>query len=244
LQSDNSILTTSQWTLLSNLIYSYDEQKLLSIAQQFINNNDDSTLSKEFFIKIYETTGKYIRSNGDFCKLSLDDRSAFLRNIAENVTCLGTVLSWNQSQIYNCKPFIDIYINFYGENLVTMIKRVLKYIDPDIVITKLALSLFAFSTNNSIFSLNMIIRPLNTLAIFQIQNIYAEVIWKYLLHKYNYDQSIQRFINLIQCLLSATDTVYHIQNIEKHVNDIESLIEETELTFILDDVEYINENKS
>jgi hypothetical protein len=204
----------------------------------------DITLLQEFFIKIYETTGTYICSNSDFCALSSDDRSAYLRNIAENVTCLGIVFTWNRSEMYKYKPFVNVWINFYGENSIRMIEQVLKFIDPDIVIAKLALSLFAFSNNTSIFSSDMTIRPLNTLEIFRIQNVYAEIMWRYLLYKYDYNQSIRRFINLIQCLLTATNTVFDSQNIGKHVNDIESLIEQTELALILDDIERIEENKN
>jgi hypothetical protein len=243
MQSDNSILTTNQWTLLSNLISNYDERKLISMAEQLMTNYDQ-TLAKEFLMKIYETSEIYIRSNSDFRTLSSDDRSVFLRNIVENVQCLSTVISWHQSQIYNSQSFINIHIDFYGENSVTMIRRILKFIDPDIIIAKLILSLFAFSNHVSIFSSHMTIKPFNTLAIFQIQNRYAEVTWKYLIYQYGYDQSIQRFNNLIQCLLAATMTVFDAQNNENHVNEITPLVEQTELLLVLDDIERIDESKT
>jgi hypothetical protein len=118
-----------------------------------------------------------------------------------------------------------------------MIRQTLKFIDPNIIIAKLVLSLFAFSNHISILSSHMTIKPFNTLAIFQIQNIYAEVTWNYLIYKYGYDQSIQRFNNLIQCLLAATMTVADAQNNENHVNEITSLVEQTELSLVLDDLD-------
>ncbi len=213
------------------------------IAQQLINK-DDFILAKEFLMKIYEISGRYIRLNSDIRTLSLDDRSAFLRNIAENVQCLNTAISWNQSQIYNSQSFINIHIDFYGQNSPIMIQRILKFIDPDIIINKLTLSLFAFSNHISIFTSSMTIKSLNTLAIYEIQNIYAEITWKYLVYKYGYSQSIQRFNNFIQCLLAATVTVFDAQNIEKHVNQITTLVEQIELSFVLDDIEGIDENKT
>jgi hypothetical protein len=185
----------------------------------------------------YETSGQYIRSNSYFRTLSYDDRSAFLRNIADNITCLGSTFIWSWSELYNSQSFVNIHINHYGENSVTMIRQTLKFIDPDIIIAKLVLSLFAFSNHISIFSSHMTIKSFNTLAIFQIQNIYAEVTWNYLVYKYGYDQSIQRFNNLIQCLLAATMTVADAQNNENHVNEITSLVEQTELSLVLDDLE-------
>jgi hypothetical protein len=204
----------------------------------------DLSLPKDFFMKIYETSGTYIRSNGDLCALSTDDRSAFLRYTANNVTCLGAVISWNLSQLYNCKSFIDACINTYGENSVILVQRVLKFIDSDIVIAKLALSLFAFCSNGTIYFSHMTMKSLNTLAIFRIQNTYAEITWNYLIYKYGYFESIQRFMKLIQYLLAATNSIFDGQDIEKHVNDIEVLIEQTELVLLLDDMEEIQEDKN
>jgi hypothetical protein len=85
---------------------------------------------------------------------------------------------------------------------------------------------------------------LNTLAIFRIQNTYVEVLWKYLVYKYGYYESVQRLMKLIQYLLAGTDAVFESQSIEKHVNDIELLVEQTELTLVLDDIERIEENKN
>ena len=135
LRSDNSTLDSNQWTLLSNLVYNYDEKKLLSIAEQFMNETNviqplttiDPTLPKEFFMKAYETSERYLRSNHDLCTLSSNERSDFLRNAADNVTCLGAVLSWSWSQIYNYKPFIQVFQNNYGDSPLTMIQSVLKF---------------------------------------------------------------------------------------------------------------------
>lgn len=251
MQSDNSTLYPDQWTLLSNLINSYDESELISIAHQFINESNivqsatmfDVTLAKQFFREAYETSGRCLRSNGDLCTLSSDDRSTFLRNAAESVACLGTIFCWSQSQLYNCQSFITMFKNIYGETSLDMVHHVLKYIDPDPVIVKLGISLFIFCNNISIFASMATKKPINTRRIFHIQNTYAEVTWKYLLYKYGYYESIRRFMNLIQCHLATTDTMYDAQNIQIHVNDIEILVEKTELALVLDDIEYIDENQ-
>jgi hypothetical protein len=202
----------------------------------------DLILAKKFFLKINEISEIYIRSNSHFCKLSSDDRLVYLRNITENVQCLTTAISWHQSKIYNSQSFLNRYIELYGQNSVNMIQQIVKFIDPDIIINKLILSLFAFSNHLSIFISSMNIKSFNTLAIFHIQNIYTEITWKYLIDKYSYTQSIQRFNNLIQCLLAATTSISDRQNIEQHANEITSLVEQTGLTIILDDLERIDGN--
>ena len=236
-----SELNSNELALLSNLIYNYDEQKLLSIAQEFLNQSDNVTLANEFFRNLYATSGEYIRSNDDLRTLSPDDRSVFLCNLADNITCLGMALASSWKSLCQSRSFIDIGIQLYGENSVSMIQRILKFIDPDIIIGKLTLSLFAFSNHLTIFNSSMNIKSFNTLAILRIQNIYVELTWKYLVYKYGYIQSIQRFNNLIQCLLAATMTVSDAQTIAKHTNDLRTLIEQIELTLVLDDIERVGE---
>jgi hypothetical protein len=233
--SDISILNSNLWTLLSN----YDERQLLSIAQQFNNQSNNFTLAIQFFNCLYETSGTYIRSNDHLRSLSSDDRSIFLRNLTDNITCLGMAFTLSCTRLFHSRSFINISINLYGENFISTIQRILKFIDPDIILDKLTISLFAFSNNMSLFTSPITIKPFNTLAIFRIQNIYVELTWKYLVYKYGFIQSIQRFNNLIQCLLAATMTVSNAQTIDKHTYDLQSLIEQIELTLVLDDIERV-----
>lgn len=247
MQTNDSILTADQWSLINNLIYSYDERKLLVIAQQFLDSTDANhhrIVFNEFFMKIYEITGIYIRSNSDFCSLFPDDRSAFVRNIAENIHCLGTAFTWKQSKIHNNQTFIDIFLDTYGHELYTLMQTILKYIDSDFITAKLALSIFAFCNHTSMFSPYKTNGPLNSQSIARIQNIYSEVTWKYLLHQFGYRQAVERFNRLIQCLLTATTTISNIQNLPKHVEDMKTLVEQTELLFVFDDIEHIDETKN
>lgn len=238
LQSDNSLLNFDQWTLLSNLTYVYDERKLISIAQQFMKQTSaDSSLPITFFLSTYEITGYYLQTNRHLSILSTENRSNFLRVCADNVTCLGTAFSWYWSQLYNYKPFIDIFKYFYGNEPIYDIQNVLKYIDSDIIVAKLTISIFAFSNTLSICSQTKSNSFLNTLTIFSIENIYVEILWKYLLYRYGYYHSIQRFINIIQTLLAASQILRNAQRIGKHLNDIDALIEQTEISLLINEFE-------
>ena len=240
-------MNAEQWTLITNLIYTYDERKLITLAQQFFEAaeaNVQQTFAREFFSKLYEITSLCIRSNSDFCTLYPDDRSAFLRNIAENVHCLGTAFTWQQSRIHQSPSFVPIFFETYGSGLFDSIQRILKFIDSDMITAKLALSIFAFCNHTSIFAPRRTNGPFNPLAIARVQNVYAEVTWKYLLHKYGYSQSIERFNRLIQCFLAATTTISDMQNVSKHLEDMKTLVEQTELHFVFDDIDCIDQNKN
>ncbi|CAF1338456.1 unnamed protein product, partial [Rotaria sordida] len=118
LQSDQSLLTTNQWTLLTNLFHRYKESQILPLCERLIDTHDASqsnyaiykVLLEEFLVSLYETAGLYLRSNDDFRKLSSDDRSIILRNAADNVCCMsGTFvmqyfyLYGRDAKRYECK---------------------------------------------------------------------------------------------------------------------------------------------
>jgi hypothetical protein len=109
-----------------------------------------------------------------------------------------------------------------------------KLTEPDIILFKLSLALFAFSTNSRTFHRNVGLEYTNLNQILEIQNKYAELTWKYLLYKYGYYQAIKRFLHIIEWFLAVSLFMSYAHNAQAH---IKSLTEETELTLILDDVD-------
>lgn len=216
-----------------NLISYYDITDALTSAR----NLTDRTQVEEFLRHVYQCTGNYLRSNKDFSSLSSDDRSAIIRNTAENVTCLGAVSIWHRGQLIECPKFIQIYMNLYGDTSIEMIRSVLNRLDRDVDLMKLSISLFAFSNHSSIFSSTQSMPWINTKNVHRIQNSYCELIWKYLRSKYNYEESIHRWTNLLQCFLNATKVISEYQLINRHVQHIETIVEETELNLVIADIE-------
>ncbi|CAF4729693.1 unnamed protein product, partial [Rotaria sp. Silwood2] len=127
LQSDTSLMTNSQWTLLSNVIHSFDERKIMFISQCITKQDEncqsiillDETLIKEFFSLLFETTDLCLRSNGDLNSLSSDDRSILLLNSTDSVLCLGGMFILCQSQLVSCRSFLNVLYTKYGEQCLS-----------------------------------------------------------------------------------------------------------------------------
>jgi len=200
-------------------------------------------LIEQFLASIYETAGIYLRSNEDLRELPSDPRSMILRSAADNVTCIGAVFSMQYCYLYGLDAFLNAMKLKYGKRTIDIHLWANKFIDPDIVLIKLAISLFAFSENTSFNSSNISKDLINPINILEIQNKYAEVTWKYLLHRYGHYHAVQRFLNLILWLSSINILTIHAQTLILHLNDIDSLVEQTELTLILDDVDQIIETQ-
>ncbi|CAF4086624.1 unnamed protein product [Rotaria sordida] len=248
LQSDISKLTNNQWTLLSNVIHSFDEDRMKSICQRLVEEDKysqsikplDEILTKEFFRLLFETTDICLRLNGDICALPHNDRSIVLRTGADCLLCLGGAFIMYQSQLNTCQSFIDMNAKKYGTYGISLTLYSTKFLDPDVVLVKMGLLLLVFSKNTYIFSSTTSLDHVNANIILQIQNRYAEITWKYLLYKYGYHQAIQRFMNLILCLLAVVQTMSYLQSVQPHINDVETIAENSELELILDDINQFN----
>ncbi|CAF1228938.1 unnamed protein product, partial [Rotaria magnacalcarata] len=123
-------------------------------------------------------------------------------------------------------------------------RHAMKFIDPDLVLIKIAASLFAFSNSLLILRPNYTMNSSSISTIFRIQSTYAEVTWKYLVYRYGYYQAVLRFNNLIQCLMAVTNTISESQDTQAHINDIELVVEQTEISLFLDDIEHLDTNYS
>ncbi|CAF1357220.1 unnamed protein product [Adineta ricciae] len=250
LRADTSRLNNDEWTLLSNLVHSYDERKVLPVCESLYKDDEslqlmqpaNETLIKQFFMLLYETTELCLRSNGDLRHLAYNDRLVLLRTGADSIACYGGVFSMYQFQLNICRSFLKALFRIYGEHSLYLTLNSIKFIDHDIVLNKIACLLLLFTRTTCIFSPTALSSDqMNTNVIFKIQNQYADVTWKYLLYRYGHCEAVQRFTNLIQSLLAVIQMMSQVQSVQSHVNDIERIVENTELEFILEDIEQFND---
>ncbi|CAF3885609.1 unnamed protein product, partial [Rotaria sordida] len=249
LQSDQSLLITNQWTLLTNLLHCYKESQILPFSQRLIDAHDDlksnyviyKGLVEEFLVSIYKTVEQYLCFNDDLRKLSSNDRSIILRSAADNLCCMSGAFIMQHCHLYGLDAYLKVINEKFGKSPMNIHFWARKFVDPDIVLVKLSLSLFAFSENTCCYYSNTSDNLTNPIDILEIQNKYVEVTWKYLLYKYGYYNAMKRFLNIALWLASMNILAVHAQSLPVHVHNVNSIIEQTELTLILDDVDQIIE---
>ena len=238
----------SQWTLLSNLLQNYQEGKLFSITQtikyendslRFLNPSSVQNLLRSF----YETAGNSLQFNADIAHLESDDRSILLHTAANNVACIGGIMTLFHSQLIHYELLWKYLENIYGKIAMHYNRWSALFTEPDMILCKLSIALFAFSTNTRMLCRNVQGEYQNVKRILSIQDKYAEVTWKYLLYKYGYEESIKRYVHVIRWFLALTVFIPYAHGTDSHTNDVELLVEETEMALILDDVDRIFEDK-
>ncbi|CAF4344552.1 unnamed protein product [Rotaria sordida] len=101
---------------------------------------------------------------------------------------------------------------------------------------KLFLAILSFSTTRCTIYSNTPLENLSTIKkIFDIQNAYIELLWRYLLYKYNFERSVICFSNLIRCLFAINEALVEAHDFQWYTDTIDSLVQQTQQTLNFND---------
>ncbi len=234
LQADQSILTTDQWKLFSNLMLCYDEQNAFSLAERFIAQQNILPIKLRFkyksvhdFLSSLFAKGQFLfENNPDFHSLDPQDRSFLIYRQMKYLTIISSLFIAQQSHLFEYPAFNEAIETFFGR-IVTNTNKLFRF---DIPFLKLALAIISFSSFDYTINENLT----NPKRILRIQDMYIELTWRYLVYVYDDKQAIICFSNFIRCISTAISDVVLMKEKKNLTDMINVIIERTEQAFILD----------
>ena len=117
----------------------------------------------------------------------------------------------------------------FGPASSAFARRVIDQFDPDDTFIKLILATLAFSTTNyTVYTKSSPVNLTNIKVILNVQDMYTELTWRYLLYKYGHQQAVTRFSNLIRCLFLVTDSIVEAYESKQFTKYMDSVIEQIE----------------
>jgi hypothetical protein len=190
----------------------------------------DSKKVVEIVTIFYEATEPFIQSNRDFASLSVHDRSIVLHSVVDSVSCLGGGFLLRQTGLITDLAFRQGLEATFGTIPYTLTLTAISLLDQDINLVKLTLSLFAFCTSScTLFNeKTKLMYITDNQAFLRIQNMYAELIWKYLLYNYTFERAVVLFSHIVQCLIVALTIRTHLQTVKNHTDIVDLLIQKIE----------------
>lgn len=235
--SDHLKLTADQWNLLSNVIYYFDEYTGNLFVQHSIQ--DQNTLSlesqfeyssvRDFFICMMNKIQLAFEKNHNPFSLCSHDRIFLLRTTVQYTTILGVIFTLRQHRLLDYSSFYNCAEIIFGSITLDFTKRVIHQLDPDDTFIKLILTTLGFSTiNYTVDTKNNLTKLTDTRKILSIQDMYADLAWRYLLYKYNHRDAVIRFSNLIRCLFHTNDAIVAAHESERYKNMIDAVTGKTE----------------
>ncbi|CAF1087983.1 unnamed protein product [Rotaria sordida] len=244
LRSDQSTLAIDQWNLISNLSHCYDEYSGILLGEHYIREQNllplklrfKSASMIEFFQILLDTSQSIYKNNQDFLSLSEYDRSILLHSTFIYTSSLSANSIHYQIGLFNCPAFYTTIELIGNPNAAAANKRIAKRMDFDMITMKLFLAIISFSTIRCTIYSNTPLENLSKIKkILDIQNKYIELLWRYLLYKYNFERSVICLSNLIRCLFAINEALAEAYDFQWYTDTIDSLVQQTQQTLNFND---------
>ncbi|CAF1037641.1 unnamed protein product [Adineta ricciae] len=230
---DRTILSDSQWTLLSNIVHAYDTCNTISHIKQILNNSSKSIdeTTKDFIEpmdmlnQICKSVILFISSLPDFRILTQNEQISLLNRNLHGVMGFYSTFVFRQIGIFNHSNYVNAFEAIYGMNIISAIKHVMEQLDFNETTIKIALIILTFSSESYVDTgRNMEMDTLlyGTFRLLGSQNVYVELLWKYLTYQYGYGRAAARFAQFIQIVLCITRNLamlYVNNEIHRRISD-------------------------
>ena len=249
-QNYRSFLLDSEWTLLSNIVHAYDTYNTIAQMSRTIDSlstlpvemHTNVTNPLEIICQMYTSMQSFIRSSPDFRILTLNEQTSLLERNLHGVTGFYSILFFRDTGILHNTTCMEAFINIYGLDAMLLAKRVNERLDPDSTSIILILLVSAFSSNSFIVNEheNMEHDSLlhGTFRLLGSQNVYVDLLGKYMIYRYGYNESIIRCSRLTQLFLCMLKNlaIIHANN-ETHRKIVADIIEMLKQSLTIDDNE-------
>lgn len=229
-------MSSSEWTLLSNIAHAGDRFSPLSKAQSILKRIHDHAslkLSVELMSSIYSSFESFISSTADFRVMTTAEQSSLIHRNLDGLWGLHCLFTFREVGVFDDQANQNAVSVIYAPVHVQRTKNLTQKLDPDVTLTKLMLVVLAFSSNSStlVFDKKVgedILRH-GTYRLFGSQCVYVEMMWKYMLYRYGHGPSVRRFSNLIKTILNLvnlTCEIHSSNNLHEQMSEV--FIEQTE----------------
>jgi hypothetical protein len=251
LNRNRSNLTSKHWTLLSNVVYAYDNFSPIPSTSCIIKTLSRLPISQltqtPIMVKVVESVLRSLitlyRSIPDFQILTVTEQRALLQRNLSGTSCLNFMFVLRDSGCIDSSAFIQDYSSIYGKHAVSRIKHFTNQIDSDSTLIKLMMIILTFSSNCSVLDLPRTkyndTLLLGTFRLLGSQNVYVELLWKYMVYRYGDHQTVIRFAQLIKQVVDLIDHLIKVcMKVDIYNFNLDEMFE-TKRSFISNSSEYI-----
>ncbi|CAF3482076.1 unnamed protein product [Rotaria sp. Silwood1] len=246
--NDPSSINKYEWTLLSNVIHAHDTFSTIPQIRRTIENlsvplsfNMSYNVSDvlEIIILMYTSMKSFISSSPDFRILTINEQCSLFERNLHGIVALYSAHYFRTTGIIDTPKCLQAFSIVYGSEMMRQAKHINQQLDPDSTVIKLMLIVLAFSSN--CFVVVNKEKPLldsllnGTFRLFGSQNVYIELLWKYLIYRYGYYESVIRFSRLIGLVLNLVKySVVLYTNNEFYYQLVNEILAQMKQSFTMD----------
>ena len=222
LDGDRSELNGSEWKSLSNIIHAYDVFSLIPHLHLIVDSTKDlsdqplpETLHPMNLTEnIFMSTQSFIRSLPDFQILTFNEQDSLLRRNLKGLAGLNSTFVSRECALNEHSQLSHHLILMHGYDVVFSRERLEGQLDRDTILVKLMLVIATFSSNLFVLDNDQHIQQdyllLGSFRLLGSQNMYVELLWKYMIYRYGQRNTVLRFTQLVKQILDTIDLMHKI----------------------------------
>ncbi|CAM2706637.1 unnamed protein product [Rotaria socialis] len=253
LNNDRSLLTEEQKSRVSNVIHTYDTKSSVSHIRNLLSTQSKHPVKMrlkmaktnilEIIISMYQGILPFFETLPEFQTMHRCDQNELIERNLEYVGGFNAILVFRDAEVPFSTAFKNGFPSIYGPTVVDDAINVALRTDTDVTLIKLLIPILLFSTSYFIRAPNSVRNKYqffetainsifyNTKRLFHIQNIYIEIMFKYMIYRFGYNKASLRFAALIKSFLDQSMCVFQAGAIESHDQLMQKIGKDTELPF-------------
>ncbi|CAF3498196.1 unnamed protein product [Rotaria sp. Silwood1] len=188
---------------------------------------------------MYTSMKSFISSSPDFRILTINEQCSLFERNLHGIVALYSAHYFRTTGIIDTPKCLQAFSIVYGSEMMRQAKHINQQLDPDSTVIILMLIVLAFSSN--CFVVVNKEKPLldsllnGTFRLFGSQNVYIELLWKYLIYRYGYYESVIRFSRLIGLILNLVKySVVLYTNNEFYYQLVNEILAQIKQSFTMD----------
>lgn len=227
LASDRSSLSNHEWTLLSNVIHAYDQfdptstviysmNRLTTLPSEFLF---DVSHTQNLFTTYYTAAQSFVASAADYKVLTDSEQSSLLKRNLNGLFIFCAEIVCRDLKMLDHAVWKKTLTYTLGPDMIERKRYLNSRLEHDTTLIKLMLIIIAFSSNCYMLDERQTIfnDPLlcGTFRLLGSQNVFVEILWKYMLFRYGHRETVLRFAALIKQTLNLISLVVNMYKSHK-----------------------------
>lgn len=247
LSNDVSCLNKSNWTLLSNVIHAFDKFSPLNEVQitiQHLSNNPINVQhnlqqAKNIVGLICQSVLLSISTTADFRIMTTDEQCSLVYRSIRGIWTFYSMFICHLCNLFDNATTRKVMIPLYGYRDVERVRLISLRLDPDVALVKFLLMVLSFSSNCFVVDYDQTKERdcllTGTYRLFGSQNYYIETLWKYMIYRYGFIESVKRYSAMIKVMLDEIElgsTIFN--NNQIHHNLANEILQKTSQSLFID----------
>ncbi|CAF3488908.1 unnamed protein product [Rotaria sp. Silwood1] len=249
--NDRSLLTDEQRCCLSNVINIYDTKSPVSHIRYLLSIQSKhpmkmrlkmaKTTILEIIISMYQGIRPLVEILPEFQTMTRYDQCELIERNLSYVGGFNGIIVFRDAEVPFSTAFKNGFPLIYGSTIVDDAVTIARRTDNDVTLIKLMIPILLFSTsccihipsnvNNNYQLTDIEINSIffNTKRLFDIQNTYIEMMFKYMVHRFGYNEASLRFAGLIKSFLDQSMCTFKAADIQSHDQLMKTIVKDTEV---------------